>query len=207
MAFCWMDRVWSGTTRSMSSSMMLPKPWQVGQAPNGLLNEKSRGSGASYAMPHGRQSKRSLKWCARTGRPSSPISMANAAPPPSRYAVSIESVRRVSRSSPPSIRSRSTITCSAPASPIAAGSTSSSVTARSPTSTRPKPLRRSASSVTRTGSPSGSGPAAAAPPTASAGTPSSSVPASSSALSRPASSSWPLPSISSSSLSASMSRS
>ena len=27
---------------------MLPKPWQVGQAPNGLLNENSRGCGSSY---------------------------------------------------------------------------------------------------------------------------------------------------------------
>ena len=37
----------SGTTRSMSSSMTLPKPWQVGHAPNGLLNENSRGCGVS----------------------------------------------------------------------------------------------------------------------------------------------------------------
>ena len=39
------ERDWpSGTTSAMSSSTMLPKPWQVGQAPKGLLNEKSRGS-------------------------------------------------------------------------------------------------------------------------------------------------------------------
>ena len=31
---------------------MLPKPWQVGHAPNGLLNENNRGCGTSYAMPH-----------------------------------------------------------------------------------------------------------------------------------------------------------
>ena len=37
----------SGTTRFRSSSMTLPNPWQVGHAPNGLLNENSRGSGAS----------------------------------------------------------------------------------------------------------------------------------------------------------------
>ena len=37
----------SGTTSPMSSSITLPKPWQVGQAPNGLLNEKSRGCGTS----------------------------------------------------------------------------------------------------------------------------------------------------------------
>ena len=34
----------------MSSSMTLPKPWQTGQAPNGLLNENSRGCGTSYGM-------------------------------------------------------------------------------------------------------------------------------------------------------------
>ena len=28
--------------------MMLPKPWQVGQAPKGLLNENNRGCGSSY---------------------------------------------------------------------------------------------------------------------------------------------------------------
>ncbi len=39
----------SGTTRSWSISIRLPNPWQVGQAPNGLLNEKSRGSGSSNA--------------------------------------------------------------------------------------------------------------------------------------------------------------
>ena len=37
----------SGTTSPMSSSMTLPKPWHVGQAPNGLLNENSRGCGVS----------------------------------------------------------------------------------------------------------------------------------------------------------------
>ena len=55
--------VGSGTTRSMSSSMMLPKPWQVGQAPNGLLNENSRGCGSSYGMPQ----VAALEALARTG--------------------------------------------------------------------------------------------------------------------------------------------
>ena len=32
---------------------MLPKPWQVGQAPNGLLNENSRGCGSSYGNAAG----------------------------------------------------------------------------------------------------------------------------------------------------------
>ena len=51
--------------------MMLPKPWQVGQAPNGLLNENSRGCGISYGMPHVRHSKRSLKRCDGRGAPAS----------------------------------------------------------------------------------------------------------------------------------------
>ena len=42
--------------------MTLPKPWQVGQAPNGLLNENSRGCGSSYRMWHRRHSNRSLNW-------------------------------------------------------------------------------------------------------------------------------------------------
>jgi len=47
MAFWAIDFVGSGTTRAMSSSMMLPKPWQSGHAPNGLLKENSRGCGNS----------------------------------------------------------------------------------------------------------------------------------------------------------------
>ena len=68
IAPCRIDLVGSGTTRSMSSSMMLPNPWQVGQAPKGLLNENSRGCGSSYAMPQRRHSNRSLNtWRPRTG--------------------------------------------------------------------------------------------------------------------------------------------
>src|SRR5437016_5544218 len=33
-----------GTTRSGSISILTPRPWQVGQAPCGVLNEKERGS-------------------------------------------------------------------------------------------------------------------------------------------------------------------
>src|SRR5262245_43238394 len=40
--------VTSGITRFRSKSMVLPKPWQRGHAPNGLLNENSGGSGSSY---------------------------------------------------------------------------------------------------------------------------------------------------------------
>ena len=39
--------------------MTLPKPWHVGHAPNGLLNENSRGCGTSYGMAQVRHSKRS----------------------------------------------------------------------------------------------------------------------------------------------------
>ena len=47
MAFRAIDFVSSGTTRLMSSSMTFPKPWQVEQAPNGLLKENSVGWGTS----------------------------------------------------------------------------------------------------------------------------------------------------------------
>src|ERR1700742_992280 len=43
----------SGMMRLGSKSMVLPKPWQRGQAPNGLLKLKSRGSGSRYARWQG----------------------------------------------------------------------------------------------------------------------------------------------------------
>src|SRR5687768_1348747 len=97
----------------MSSSMMLPNPWHVGQAPNGLLNEKSRGCGASYAIPqvrHSNFSENSNRWDLGFGiwDLSSARTMANADPPPSRYEVSMESVNRLRMS--PSKRMRSTTT-------------------------------------------------------------------------------------------------
>src|SRR5580704_13804578 len=46
------DRVRSGITRSMSKSMVLPKPWQRGQAPKGELKLKRIGSGAANSRPH-----------------------------------------------------------------------------------------------------------------------------------------------------------
>src|SRR5436189_5710344 len=98
MAPCWIDFDASGTTRSMSSSMMLPNPWHVGHAPNGLLNENNLGCGSSYAMPQVRQSKRSENtrvtgdWGLETDD-----SIAQAAPTPSWYDVPIESVRKSTR--------------------------------------------------------------------------------------------------------------
>ena len=91
MASCWIDFDGSGTTNPMSSSITLPKPWQVGHAPNGLLNENRRGCGTSYWMRHERHSKRSLNsWTVGSPPPSPPpfppragTSTANAVPPPS----------------------------------------------------------------------------------------------------------------------------
>src|SRR6202789_534515 len=41
----------SGTMRFRSKSMVLPKPWQRGQAPNGLLKLKRIGSGSVNSGP------------------------------------------------------------------------------------------------------------------------------------------------------------
>ena len=51
----------SGTTRSMSMSITLPKPSHVGHAPSGLLKLYSRGSGAGYSMSQFSQTSRVLK--------------------------------------------------------------------------------------------------------------------------------------------------
>ena len=45
------ESVLSGMTRSMSKSMVLPKPWQRGQAPNGELKLNRIGSGSANSMP------------------------------------------------------------------------------------------------------------------------------------------------------------
>ena len=133
--------------------MMLPNPWQRWQAPNGLLNEKSRGCGTSYGIAHVRHSKRSLNRRVRRTAPASSTSTANAAPSPSRKAVSIESITRV-RASVATLM-RSTMTASDGTSRSAAGeaAASSMAMARSPTSSRPNPRRRSIRSASTTGSP------------------------------------------------------
>src|SRR5580693_10478325 len=59
------DLFLSGTTRSMSKSMVLPKPWHRGHAPNGLLKLNSGGSGSAKVRPHCLQANFSLK---RRGR-------------------------------------------------------------------------------------------------------------------------------------------
>ena len=41
------DKPGFGMTRSRSSPIVFPNPWQVGHAPYGLLKLKSRGSGVA----------------------------------------------------------------------------------------------------------------------------------------------------------------
>src|SRR5215469_2365806 len=48
----------SGITKSRSKSIVFPNPWHLGQAPYGLLNEKSLGSGSSYRRLQNLHSKR-----------------------------------------------------------------------------------------------------------------------------------------------------
>ena len=155
MALPEMDLVGSGTTKSISSSTILPKPWHSGQAPNGLLNENNRGCGISYAMPHPLHSNRSENRCrCVAASPEPPAasgtrdSIAHAAPPPSRYAVSTESVIRCSESA--SICTRSTTTERTPCRTAADRSTSSNDTARPSTRVRPKPFRLRASNTRAT---------------------------------------------------------
>src|SRR4030065_624616 len=44
------DLFLSGITRSGETSVIAPRPWQVGQAPNGELNENMRGSRLSNTI-------------------------------------------------------------------------------------------------------------------------------------------------------------
>ena len=90
---------------------MLPKPWQSGHAPNGLLNENSRGCGTSYGMLHV-AALEPLAEPVRRRRRSASSQLRSRTPRrrPSVYAVSIESVRRTRASA--STLMRSTMTCS-----------------------------------------------------------------------------------------------
>src|SRR3954471_24489604 len=51
----------SGTTRAGSTRISCPMPPQAGQAPNGLLNENSRGSISGMVKPDNGQAKRCEK--------------------------------------------------------------------------------------------------------------------------------------------------
>src|ERR1041384_3645680 len=86
------DSSLSGTTRSMSMPTDFPNPWHIGQAPNGLLKEKSRGSGSSYRVPQREHSKFSLNL---SDFPSSGNEI-TAWPSPPRNASSIESASLLS---------------------------------------------------------------------------------------------------------------
>ena len=139
----------------MSSSMMLPNPWQSGQAPNGLLNENSRGCGTSYWMlhvaalePFAEPVHDRLAGC--LGRAvEAGSSIANAAPPPSV----VRGFDRIGQPRRADLLDLHAIDDDLQGAAIrrAGGSTSSSVTVWPSTNRRPNPLRRSAASVSAIG--------------------------------------------------------
>jgi hypothetical protein len=101
------ERVPFGTTRSGSKSSVVPRPAQVGQAPWGELNEKSRGSSGGKLMPSSTQANFELKRSSLSG-PFWSTSSAFATPSPSLSAISSESAKR--RSEPGFTTARSTTT-------------------------------------------------------------------------------------------------
>src|SRR5256885_15946990 len=82
-----------------SYSSTAPKPLQLGQAPRGLLKEKSVGVSTGAAQPQAEQAGGSEK------RRRSPLLRASATPSPSLNAVAIASARRPPVGSGPSKRS------------------------------------------------------------------------------------------------------
>ena len=89
------DFVGSGMIKSGSTSIRVPRPEQVGQAPNGELNEKDRGSSSSNDKPSSRHARCSLKVRSRPSSPSGRSTKSNVTVPfDRRNAVSTESVRR-----------------------------------------------------------------------------------------------------------------
>ncbi len=127
---------WSGTTRSGSISCVEPRPWQAGQAPCGLLNEKMRGWISGMEMPHARQANFSEK--VSLGPSASSTSMR---PSDRRAAVSMESVRR--RRRPSFMTRRSTTTEMSCLYFLSSTMSSSKVRISLSTSTRVKPSSRS----------------------------------------------------------------
>src|SRR5215217_7175978 len=77
LAPCSSDRPWSSTISSSSKNSSTPNPAQDGQAPNGALNENSRGSISAMVKPETGQANFSEKVIRRG--PSSPASSANSA--------------------------------------------------------------------------------------------------------------------------------
>ncbi len=98
----------SGTTRPESMCIIVPRPSQDGQAPNGLLNENSRGSISSIVKPETGQENRAENVVR------SPLSASSAKTSPSARAkaVSKESASRVCSPSRTTTRSTTTsISC------------------------------------------------------------------------------------------------
>ena len=103
----------SGTSSSGSTSSSVPRPVHLGQAPNGLLNEKERGSTSSIDSGWSLgQAIRSEKRRSRSGSLGSlSTNSTTSTPPASPSAVSTESVRRrLAPVSSPLATSRSTTT-------------------------------------------------------------------------------------------------
>src|SRR5579864_8322038 len=94
----------SGTTSSGSKNSLVPSPSQAGQAPNGLLNENSRGSISGMVNPETGQANFDEKIV------SSPLSASSVMAMPSARvsAVSNESASRLPRSGDSSSRSTTT---------------------------------------------------------------------------------------------------
>ncbi len=103
------DRSGSGMISSSSTSIRMPRPVHSGQAPNGELNEKERGSSSSKEMSSYGQYRCSEYIRSRCGSSSGRSTKSSVIIPPARpSAVSIESVRR--RLAEALTASRSTIT-------------------------------------------------------------------------------------------------
>src|SRR4030066_666990 len=80
------DKLLSGIIRSGSNSIVLPRPWQDGHAPRGLLKENMFGSSCSKLIPHFEHAECSLK---RSSLP--PTTSTTAIPFPCFSAVATES--------------------------------------------------------------------------------------------------------------------
>ena len=131
-----MEMVPSGTMRSGSISRVAPRPWQAGQAPCGLLNEKTRGWISGSEMPQCTQANFSLKVSVGPS-----ASSTSTRPSASWAAVSTESVSR--RRSPSFITSRSTMTATSCLYFLSRSICSSSSRTWPSTLTRAKPSARS----------------------------------------------------------------
>lgn len=109
------ERSGSGTSSSGSTSSSVPMPVQVGQAPNGLLNENDRGSISSIAIAwllgQAIFSEKRRSRTASGSLSSTSTNSTSSTPAASRRAVSTESVsRRLAPVSSPLATSRSTTT-------------------------------------------------------------------------------------------------